>query len=105
MNRAISPVEEGEDSERSRSITPNGRREEEVVDELSAPSRSPVLGRATSPSLSRQLAAQGSAGGQPTLTEANADLLSFIAKKERKCLDLREGELKLFECVGGPANS
>lgn len=28
----------------------------------------------------------------PTLTEANADLLSFIAKKERKCLDLREGE-------------
>lgn len=28
---------------------------------------------------------------QPTLTEANADLLSFIAKKERKCLDLREG--------------
>lgn len=28
---------------------------------------------------------------QPTLTEQNADLLSFIAKKERKCLDLREG--------------
>lgn len=27
-----------------------------------------------------------------TITEVNADLLSFIAKKERKCLDLREGK-------------
>ncbi|GAA5836859.1 hypothetical protein JCM9279_007681 [Rhodotorula babjevae] len=33
---------------------------------------------------------------QPTLVEQNADLLSFIAKKERKCLDLRE-ELKRHE--------
>ncbi len=32
------------------------------------------------------------AASQPTLIEANADLLSFIAKKERKCLDLREGK-------------
>lgn len=30
-------------------------------------------------------------GAAPTLTEVHADLLSFIAKKERKCLDLREG--------------
>ncbi|GAA6046659.1 hypothetical protein JCM3770_003101 [Rhodotorula araucariae] len=33
---------------------------------------------------------------QATLVEQNADLLSFIAKKERKCLDLRE-ELKRNE--------
>ncbi|GAA5995461.1 uncharacterized protein JCM10292_005189 [Rhodotorula paludigena] len=33
---------------------------------------------------------------QATLVEQNADLLSFIAKKERKCLDLRE-ELKRHE--------
>lgn len=32
------------------------------------------------------------AASQPTVIEANADLLSFIAKKERKCLDLREGK-------------
>jgi len=32
------------------------------------------------------------AATQPTLIETNSDLLSFIAKKERKCLDLREGE-------------
>lgn len=30
-------------------------------------------------------------GAQPTLTELHSDLLSFIAKKERRCLDLREG--------------
>ncbi|KAM0751639.1 hypothetical protein T439DRAFT_379745 [Meredithblackwellia eburnea MCA 4105] len=35
-------------------------------------------------------------GAQPTLTELNSDLLSFIAKKERRCLDLRE-ELKRNE--------
>lgn len=28
---------------------------------------------------------------QATLVEQHADLLSFLAKKERKCLDLREG--------------
>lgn len=33
---------------------------------------------------------------QATLVEQNADLLSFIAKKERKCLDLREGSSALF---------
>lgn len=33
-----------------------------------------------------------SMGAQPTLTEVNSDLLSFIAKKERKVLELREGE-------------
>ncbi|KAK4705452.1 hypothetical protein P7C70_g741, partial [Phenoliferia sp. Uapishka_3] len=37
-----------------------------------------------------------SVGAQPTLTELNSDLLNFIAKKERKCLDLRE-ELKRHE--------
>ncbi|KAL8283687.1 hypothetical protein RQP46_005482 [Phenoliferia psychrophenolica] len=37
-----------------------------------------------------------SIGAQPTLTELNSDLLNFIAKKERKCLDLRE-ELKRHE--------
>lgn len=36
--------------------------------------------------------ALGFMNAQPTLTEQNSDLLSFIAKKERKCLDLREGE-------------
>jgi hypothetical protein len=35
--------------------------------------------------------ALGFVNSQTTLTEQNADLLSFIAKKERKCLDLREG--------------
>lgn len=35
---------------------------------------------------------------QATLVEQNADLLSFIAKKERKCLDLREGA-----CISMPA--
>ena len=35
--------------------------------------------------------AVGEPAAQPTLVEQNADLLSFIAKKERKCLDLREG--------------
>lgn len=35
--------------------------------------------------------ALGILNAQATLTEQNADLLSFIAKKERKCLDLREG--------------
>lgn len=34
----------------------------------------------------------GATGGGPaTLLEQHGDLLSFIAKKERKCLDLREG--------------
>lgn len=33
-------------------------------------------------------------GAQPSLSELNFDLLSFIAKQERKCLDLRE-ELKV----------
>lgn len=37
--------------------------------------------------------ALGFVNTQATLIEQNADLLSFIAKKERKCLDLREGEL------------
>jgi hypothetical protein len=37
--------------------------------------------------------ALGFVNAQATLTEQNADLLSFIAKKERKCLDLREGKL------------
>ncbi|GAA5939270.1 uncharacterized protein JCM15063_004472 [Sporobolomyces koalae] len=40
--------------------------------------------------------ALGFVSAQSTLTEQNADLLSFIAKKERKCLDLRE-ELKRHE--------
>lgn len=40
--------------------------------------------------------ALGFVNAQPTLTEQNADLLSFIAKKERKCLDLREGTRPLF---------
>lgn len=30
-------------------------------------------------------------GASSTFTELGGDLLSFIAKKERKCLDLREG--------------
>ncbi|PRQ72106.1 hypothetical protein AAT19DRAFT_9445 [Rhodotorula toruloides] len=64
----------------------------------------------TSPSLSRSAATTPSAGAgagsggmmtQATLVEQNADLLSFIAKKERKCLDLREdlshAELKRHE--------
>ncbi|GAA5863164.1 hypothetical protein JCM8547_002817 [Rhodosporidiobolus lusitaniae] len=38
----------------------------------------------------------GASASQPTFVEQNADLLSFIAKKERKCLDLRE-ELKRHE--------
>ena len=33
-------------------------------------------------------------GAQPSLVELNFNLLSFIAAKERKCLDLRE-ELKV----------
>ncbi|GAA6022746.1 hypothetical protein JCM11491_005565 [Sporobolomyces phaffii] len=41
-------------------------------------------------------AAAAAAQQPPTLLEQNADLLSFIAKKERKCLDLRE-ELKRHE--------
>lgn len=52
--------------------------------------------RAEVESARRRLESNGAASNtvsQPTLTEANADLLSFIAKKERKCLDLREGEL------------
>ncbi|GAA5950597.1 hypothetical protein JCM3765_000545 [Sporobolomyces pararoseus] len=40
--------------------------------------------------------ALGFVNTQATLIEQNADLLSFIAKKERKCLDLRE-ELKRHE--------
>lgn len=35
---------------------------------------------------------------QATLVEQNADLLSFIAKKERKCLDLREGASEDHTC-------
>ena len=31
-------------------------------------------------------------GGQAGMAELGGDLLSFIAKKERKCLDLREGK-------------
>ncbi|SCV69622.1 BQ2448_2642 [Microbotryum intermedium] len=47
--------------------------------------------------LSPTRSASGMTGSlRPTLTEQNADLLSFIAKKERKCLDLRE-ELKRHE--------
>ncbi|GAA5867365.1 hypothetical protein JCM1840_002108 [Sporobolomyces johnsonii] len=40
--------------------------------------------------------ASGAAASQATIIEQNVDLLSFIAKKERKCLDLRE-ELKRHE--------
>ncbi|GAA5941454.1 hypothetical protein JCM1841_001057 [Sporobolomyces salmonicolor] len=40
--------------------------------------------------------ASGAATSQATIIEQNVDLLSFIAKKERKCLDLRE-ELKRHE--------
>lgn len=36
--------------------------------------------------------ASAAAATQPTLIEANADLLSVIAKNERKCLELNEGE-------------
>ncbi|BGP51088.1 hypothetical protein JCM10450v2_007017 [Rhodotorula kratochvilovae] len=42
------------------------------------------------------MAPMNSSSTQATLVEQNADLLSFIAKKERKCLDLRE-ELKRHE--------
>lgn len=34
-------------------------------------------------------------GNPSTITELNSDLLSFIAKKERKCLDLREGKFSV----------
>ncbi|GAA6030816.1 hypothetical protein JCM8097_008890 [Rhodosporidiobolus ruineniae] len=59
-------------------------------------------GEAGSSALARSVSAGSSAAGsaaaasQPTLVEQHADLLSFIAKKERKCLDLRE-ELKRHE--------
>ncbi|GAA5824886.1 hypothetical protein JCM11251_005380 [Rhodosporidiobolus azoricus] len=53
-----------------------------------------ALNDETSPARTRSASDGGAA--QATLVEQNADLLSFIAKKERKCLDLRE-ELKRHE--------
>lgn len=41
-----------------------------------------------------------SMGAAPTLSELHADLLSFIAKKERLCMDLREGEFNAFGLTG-----
>ncbi|BGP19461.1 hypothetical protein JCM10213_006281 [Rhodosporidiobolus nylandii] len=52
------------------------------------------LARSTSRPAS--MAGPSPAIAQATLVEQNTDLLSFIAKKERKCLDLRE-ELKRHE--------
>lgn len=60
-----------------------------------------------SPAISQQGASTPSKPATPgsgaTLVEQHADLLSFIAKKERKCLDLREGAWPLhppgFACT------
>ncbi|KAI5474329.1 hypothetical protein MNV49_003534 [Pseudohyphozyma bogoriensis] len=58
---------------------------------------SPTRGIDSPPaSASSSFAERAGIGAQPTLTETHADLLSFIAKKERRCLDLRE-ELKRNE--------
>ncbi|GAA6010450.1 hypothetical protein JCM10207_001310 [Rhodosporidiobolus poonsookiae] len=70
----------------------DGATEEGGEDGLSSASmsRPPSLGMPGAPAQSVHQATQA------TLVEQNADLLSFIAKKERKCLDLRE-ELKRHE--------
>ena len=68
-SRALNEVEEGEEDDEP-------ARDESGQASFLSPARSGV-----------------SMGAQPTLTEVNSDLLSFIAKKERKVLELREGEL------------
>lgn len=71
---------------RSRGSTLSDVRETGATQEGGAPE--PDSGAAGAPAA----AAMGEPATQPpTLVEQNADLLSFIAKKERKCLDLREG--------------
>ncbi|GAA5968527.1 hypothetical protein JCM11641_007668 [Rhodosporidiobolus odoratus] len=80
--------------------TPGGRtslegvREEPEQEETSAGEQNP-LARSTRSRPTSMIGAPP-ASAQATLVEQNADLLSFIAMKERKCLDLRE-ELKRHE--------
>lgn len=65
--------------------------EEEEGMQQQVTSSSMTRDEASSQSDSRSIGASG-LGNPSTITELNADLLSFIAKKERKCLDLREGK-------------
>lgn len=64
--------------------------EEEEAEVASTPGKLDIRGPVVS-ELSDSRSGLGAISAS-TITEVNADLLSFIAKKERKCLDLREGK-------------
>ena len=75
---------------------------ESVSDENSSPvPPSPTLGV----SGTRPNGVSAGGNGPTTLLEQHGDLLSFIAKKERTCLDLREGALSCPCCPVQPSVS
>ncbi|GAA5902749.1 hypothetical protein JCM6882_004056 [Rhodosporidiobolus microsporus] len=96
----------GAEGEGTGAVSPAGRRsldgglggvrEEPEREEGEGPSAGGAAAVGDDVALARSRSASEGAVAQATLVEQNADLLSFIAKKERKCLDLRE-ELKRHE--------
>jgi hypothetical protein len=58
----------------------------------------PDSARSEQPGSASRMTNGVSARSGATLIEHHSELLSFIAKKERKCLDLREGRFLVFAC-------